>query len=624
MHVPSLESARFRDTTARLLPPALAAYLVLAAACSAQTAGSSGAATHRISEVQGNGPASPLDKQIVTVQGIVTGFLEASAGRDGFYLQEEEVDTDDDPGTSEGLYIYAPGHAGAAMLRLGQRVTVRGTVKEFNGLTEIEKVSDLEAGPVVPLPKPQPVELPVDSLAALEALEGMRVVFPQTLTVTGVERLGQYGELILAAGGRLFQPTHTVDPNDQPASGTRSSGAANVAAVQALQDLNTRRTVILDDGSTRPWPSPTPRLSGDGVADTRRVGDTVSGISGILTHRFGAYRLDAPGDVTFTPANARPFLPPAVGAATLRVASLNVLNYFLSLGNKGRGASNAEELARQRAKTLQALSLLQADIVAIMEVERRPDNAALADLVSALNERAGAGMYAFVDSSSIAGTDAIQVALVYRRTQVRPIGPPKTDTSSGAAVHHRPPLAQTFEAVDGGERFTVVVNHLKSKSPADASGADLDQKDGQGAYNDTRRRQAAQVLAMIGDPVATYGDSDVLIVGDLNAYREEDPIDLLRAGGFEDLLARFQGEQAYSYVYAGQSGYLDHALASASLARQVTGAAQWHINADEPPYLDYNLENKSREQQQINAGSPYRSSDHDPVIVGLRLGASGM
>ena len=113
-------------------------------------------------------------------------------------------------------------------------------------------------------------------------------------------------------------------------------------------------------------------------------------------------------------------------------------------------------------------------------------------------------------------------------------------------------------------------------------------------------------------------DPDVLLVGDFNAYAKEDPIAAVTASGYEDLIARRLGTGGYSYIFEGQSGYLDHALASPELADQVSSAVEWHINADEPRFLDYNLEFNPPNLLQPNA---FRSSDHDPLVVGLELGA---
>ncbi|MCB1845198.1 MAG: hypothetical protein KDI09_19685, partial [Halioglobus sp.] len=84
------------------------------------------------------------------------------------------------------------------------------------------------------------------------------------------------------------------------------------------------------------------------------------------------------------------------------------------------------------------------------------------------------------------------------------------------------------------------------------------------------------------------------------------------------MVAAFGGADAYSYVFDGQLGYLDHALANSTLAPQVAGVTEWHINADEAPLYDYNLE-FDRDPALFDASSPYRSSDHDPLLIGLQL-----
>jgi hypothetical protein len=111
-----------------------------------------------------------------------------------------------------------------------------------------------------------------------------------------------------------------------------------------------------------------------------------------------------------------------------------------------------------------------------------------------------------------------------------------------------------------------------------------------------------------------------LIVGDLNSYAMEDPIATIEAAGYTNLIEAFLGLDAYSYVFEGQSGYLDHALASAELLPEVSGVTEWHINADEPPVLDYNVNFKtSNHVNTLYAPTAFRSSDHDPVLVGLTL-----
>jgi predicted extracellular nuclease len=260
-----------------------------------------------------------------------------------------------------------------------------------------------------------------------------------------------------------------------------------------------------------------------------------------------------------------------------------------------------------------ALSKLVAAVVVVMVVDNH-DSESMSDLVSGLNDLLGAGTYDFIDTGTV-GTDAIKVGLLYKPGSVLPVGvtailddvfPFDTDT--------RPPIAQVFEENRTGERVTLVVNHFKSKgSPCDG---DPDMNDGQGNCNLTRVAAATALLDWLStDPTGT-GNENILILGDLNAYAKEDPIDVLEVAGYVNLIEGFLGDDAYSFVFAGESGYLDHALSSPMLTPLVTGVAEWHVNADEPVALDYNTEFNQPLLYQPNA---FRSSDHDPVVVGLDL-----
>ena len=189
---------------------------------------------------------------------------------------------------------------------------------------------------------------------------------------------------------------------------------------------------------------------------------------------------------------------------------------------------------------------------------------------------------------------------------------------------NRPALIQTFDEVATGERFTVAVNHLKSKGSGCGAGDDSP-ADGSGNCDLTRTQAAAALADYLATDPTGSGDPDFLVIGDLNSYSMERPITTLEAAGYVDLLERFEGLESYGYVFDGLLGHLDHALATASLAEQVTGAGGWKINADEVPLLDYNDDVRDTGEAAFERESsalplyeptPYRSSDHDPVIVG--------
>jgi hypothetical protein len=437
------------------------------------------------------------------------------------------------------------------------------------------------------------------------------------LTVTEVYNLGRYGQVVLSQGGRLFQPTNVVTPG---------------VAANNLQAANDLRRLVLDDANTSQNPDPiiypSPELS---ATNTLRAGDTVTGLTGVLDVYYD-YRLQPTTTPTFVHANPRTAAPASVGG-TLRVASFNVLNYFSTIdtgadicgpaGDQGcRGADSASEFTRQRDKIINAIVTIDADVVGLIEIENNAITATQ-DLVNGLNAVAGAGTYGYVDTGTI-GDDVIKVAFIYQPGTVTPVGSPAILDSSEDPLFNdelnRPALAQTFQQNATGARFTAVVNHLKSKGSDCDDVGDPDTGDGQGNCNVTRTNAATALVNWLATDPTGSGDPDFLIIGDLNAYAKEDPIVAIEGAGYTNLVDTFVGADAYSYVFDGQFGYLDHALSNASLTPQVVSATVWYINADEPRVLDYNEEYKSPGQViSLYDDGPYRASDHDPVIVGLNL-----
>jgi len=571
--------------------------------------GNCGDAATKIHSIQGSGASSPEAGNEHIIEGVVVGDFQESGQLKGFFLQEEDADRDLDPATSEGIFVYDGGTG--ADVNPGDVVRVRGTVDEYYGLTRLENVTGMKACPSGPTASPATISLPISDVEDWEYSEGMLVTIPQTLYVTDNYNQGRYGEIHLSVGDRLYNPTNVVAPG---------------APALALQDLNDRSIIQLDDGSNVQNPKPLPPYIGAG--DTLRAGDTVSGVTGVLGYAYSSYEIHPVAPVTFTRANARTAPPSDVGG-TLTVASFNVLNYFTTLdtgvdvcGPSGtmecRGADTADEFARQRTKIISALSQINADVVGLMEMENNA-TAAVQDMVDGLNDALGAGTYAFIDTGTI-GMDAIKVAFIYKPGTVTPVGAYAILDSSVDPrfidTKNRPTLAQTFEENATGETFTVVVNHLKSKGSSCSSIGDPDAGDGQGNCNLTRTQAARALVDWLATDPTGSGDPDFLIIGDLNAYAMEDPVAVIKDAGYANLTEVYVGAKAYSYVYMGQFGYLDHVLANASMADQVTGMTEWHINADEPRALDYNDFN----QPALYKPDAWRSSDHDPAVIGLALG----
>jgi uncharacterized protein len=625
---------------------------------------------YKIHEVQGNGAATPFAGMTVMVEGVVTASFQGASKLQGFFLQEEDADADADPSTSEGIFVFCS--SCPTPVAEGQRVRVTGTASEFNNMTEITastggSVVITDAGNHLAEVTPANIDLPIvgDVNTFYEALEGMLVKYEGTLTVSEYFELSRFGQIVLysvggSGGARPQQFTETAAPS----VAGNAAHLADLARIKViLDDDNNAQEAYLSspDGSQRVfYPQANGGFSvGTQGTDFFRGGDLVNNLTGVLHWSFPGFGADTwrirptvAHPVAFIVDNPRPATPPAVGGA-IKAVGMNLLNYFTTIdttsssssgpcGPSGtqdcRGADSVAELNRQRERASIVICGLNADVYAFMELENTTPSDTITDLLGAVNARCGgAHPYAFVNTGGTLGTDAIRVQMIYRTGILSPVGSPLFDLDP---IHNRPPTAQTFDVVDPantafGERFTVIANHFKSKGcDASATGADADSGDGQACYNGRRTSQATRLLTWINSTVLpAAGSPDVLLLGDFNSYAKEDPVTALTGGGFTDLASTLLGPNSYSYLFDSQLGHLDYAFASSSLFPKITGVGNWHINADECDLFDYNDEVKDVGEATFDekpdgsalvpprvvfqAGTPYRASDHDPVIVGL-------
>ena len=605
-----------------------------------------------ISTLQGPGAITTVPGTVHTIEGVVVGDFDGPGGLNGFFVQEQDADRDANPLTSEGIFVLASGTS-----VVGDLVRVRGTVGEGppdsgvgnNSMTRLGSVTGMafcSSGNTVTttdvsLPAPSPTNAP----AAYEPLEGMQVRLPQTLVISEYFNYDRFGELVLGlpleGESRHFTPTSVVEPG--------------LPAQERFAEYLVRR-ITLDDGLGVQNPDFTrhPNGAGFSLANAFRGGDTVGNTVGVMSWDFNLWRIQPTGAADYTSVNPRP--GPIEAPDGVRVAAMNTLNFFLTpdqppsppgqpphpLDNtcgplqnvecRGWDADQPDELDRQRTKLLAALSGLEADVIGLNELENTTGVDPLSDaggIVPGLNALVGAGTYDAIDTGTIGG-DAIKVGLIYKPGVVTPVGGFEVLTTAVDPRFrdnlNRPVLAQTFQVNETGALFTVAVNHLKSKGSDCNSVGDPDTGDGQGNCNQTRKLAAQALVDWLASDPTGSGDPDFLIVGDLNSYAKEDPIDAVLAGpddvlgtddDYTNLIAQFEGEHAYSFVFDGMAGYLDHGLASATLAAQVLGATEWHINADEPDILDYDTSFKSATQDALFEENQFRSADHDPLVVGL-------
>jgi predicted extracellular nuclease len=524
--------------------------------------------------VQGDGYNSPFTGSESTVRGIVTHVIQG----DGFYIEEPGQQRVAD--SSKALFVSAEELSQSVLP--GQQLALSGQVSELGSsrdkLTSLTDISGYEVcAENLELPLTQ-AELPLNS-AEREALEGMRLTFDQELTVTDVYNMFR-GELTLSSSGVLWVPTEIRKP-----------GSAAVGLER--ENRNHSLVAILDDSFSGP-------LS---------AGSTFDITAGLMGHdgRKQQLFLDS-ARITDTPVPESP-KPAADGA--VRVVSSNLLNFFNGDGKGSgfpteRGAESLQEFKAQAERIRAVMTMMQPDLLAVQELENDgfgPHSAARS-LLAVLNDT-GNQDWAFVEpETGHIGGDVITVGLFYRQQALESIGPASVLDGPEFRRLSRQPLAQLFRERRTGETFLVAVNHLKSKGRCPDKGENSDQEDGQDCWNSARVSAVKALAPWLEELAAEMRTDNIIVLGDMNAWRNEDPIRQFREFGYGDLVEQLSGLPQYSFLYWGQIGTLDYAFASPALAEHANRAEIWHINANWP--------------QKMEQPQPWlRASDHDPVIVDL-------
>lgn len=590
-----------------------------------------------IADIQGTTDTSPMVGRTVTTTGVITAAY-PKGGFNGLYIQTPgsggvaKTPTD----ASDGIFVHSAKAASA--YTAGQCVVVSGEVSEFNGLTEINGTSVTETKGCADVKPVKLAALPRTD-AQREAYESMLVEPQGTYTISNNYQLNQFGTVGLAFGTEpLYQGTEVARPGED---------------AKKVEDENRARSINLDDGASWNYQtndeaknSPLPYLSQDTPMRTgSHVGFTKPVI---MDYRFG-WNFQPTGMVSgaqsphspITTTNDRPAKAPSFDS-DLKLASFNVLNYFTDLGKDEdgckaytdrtgtpvtanfctvRGAYTQEAFHDQQAKIVTAINGLDADVVALMEVENsasitylpgQPRDKALAHLVDELNKAAGSQVWGYVASPTVVPPheDVIRTAFIYRLDSVRPEGP-SLILMDDAYANARQPLAQKFVVKDARGSFVAVANHFKSKGSGEDDGT------GQGKSNPSR---IAQAQALLDWSAKEFADEPVFLLGDFNAYGMEDPVMKIKDAGYTEVVEQF-APGASTFQYGGRLGSLDHIFANAAAMRMVHGAGVWDINADESIAMQYSRRNYN--VTDFHTSGPWAASDHDPALVGITFpGAS--
>jgi predicted extracellular nuclease len=595
-----------------------------------------------IADIQGTGAESPLVGQTVTTQGVVTAVW-AEGGLNGYTIQTAGTGGSAKAAgeASDGLFVYSA--QTKSEVAVGDSVQVTGSVSEYYGQTQVTvSASGLtQLDEALEAPTPIEGEFPTGD-AEREALESMLVLPTGDITVTDNYGTNRYGEVGLVNGTEpLFQATDVVAPGE---------------AAQEYEAENLEREFVLDDGGSVDYTGsasdvPLPYVSTD---EPVRVGAATTFTDPVVVgYGFDKWRLQPTTWLTGENAgqaqpaqfeDTREAAPQDVGG-DITVSSFNVLNYFTTTGDQlsgctfyedrngdpttvrggcdARGAFDAQNLERQQAKIVDAINALDASVLSLEEIERssafgKDRDESLSILVDALNEDAGEETWAFAESPAELpeDEDVIRTAFIYQPAEVTPVGDSTILTGSDAFGNAREPLAQAFTTGEDDDPFVAIVNHFKSKGSGSGDG-NVDNGDGQGNSNADRVAQAEALVAFADEQKEAAGTDDVVLLGDFNSYTEEDPMQVLYEAGFTNIGKEFTDEQ--TYLFGGRVGSLDHVLASESLVEDVTDADIWNINSVESIGLEYSRYNAN--VTNLYAEGPFRSSDHDPLVMGLNRSA---
>lgn len=275
---------------------------------------------------------------------------------------------------------------------------------------------------------------------------------------------------------------------------------------------------------------------------------------------------------------------PNLGNPRIVVLANNLENYYIN-PNSGRGDYTQAQIVAKTGKIVEMMLASNADIFAFCEVEAKP--AVLQNLVQELNTAAGGNDFAAVTDGIDEDWDErynnnIKSGFVYRVATVAPYG---SDYAATNVTYYKNTMRiQAWTEISSGERFTLSMNHFKAMSDDAAKAKRVD--------------NANWLMAGLSNS-SKVKDPDILIMGDLNAQMGEQCLTIIQNNGYVEQLLRFD-EDAYSYIYYGSHELIDHAFANSTMAQQITAAAVWHTNTSQ----SYNQ----------------RYSDHDAVLVGLRLG----
>lgn len=587
--------------------------------------------THTIAEIQGTSNASPFVGNVETTSGVVTGVRS-----NGFFMQTPDANTDANPNTSEGIFVFTSSAPPAAAV-IGNRVCVTGTIVEFIPSTDPNSPSQTEIiSPGVTVlstgnPLPAAIVLtsantnPAGGLYQLEKFESMRVQV-NSMTVVAPTQGNKTESAATSVSNGFFYGviTGVARPFREPGVEQPDPLPPGAPVTVPRWDANPE---LIGVGSNS---------IGSAAIDVA-TGAVLTNVVGPLDYRSRVYTIDI--DPSITPVvsnNGLTFTAvPAQTADELTVASFNIERFYDDINDPNGDAVLTTTAYNNRLNkvSLAIRNVLRTpDILCIVEVEKLVVLQAIATKVNADAVAAGnpsPNYQAYLSEGNDVG--GIDVGFLVKPARVNVttvtqygLTTTYTDPTTGlpALLNDRPPLVMNATFTKPGcttpDYITVIVNHLRSLNGIDDVGST-------GTRVRAKRKAQAEFLANLIQGFQTSNPTAYIIsAGDYNAFEFSDGyVDLMGTikgtptpasdvvvaspdlvnPNLTNLVETYPAAQRYTYSFSGSAQVLDHILVSSNLASKISRFSIARVDADFP------------EVYRTDANRPERISDHDAPVA---------
>lgn len=595
-----------------------------------------------IGEAQGEKNISPFEGQSLKLTGIVTART-----RTGFFLQSADDKIDNNPATSEGIFVYTKSEPGVEAT-IGNLVSVTGTITEFRPksepaslpITELSMFKGKDTINVVSkdnaLPKPivlKAADFASNKIDQLEKYEGMRVAVETMTTVAPTKgRVDDKTGMATSDGVFYGVIKGMARPFREPGLDIYDVSFASDKEKERMKK-ETPKIPIFDSNPE------TLRVDSDEQLGAQVMNVTakaeIKNLVGVLHYGYQKYTILPDADSKPTISNLIKTQPlPQINDRQFSVAGMNLENFFDDEDDPKikEDIVTTEAFQNRMKKISMAIRdyMRFPDVIGTIEVENLAVLKKLADKINA-DAVADKQTNPKYEAYLIDGNDGrgIDVGFLVKSTRVKVVDVTqigkdeqyKTPDGKNENLHDRPPLMlqATIDDAKSGKpfAFTVVVNHLKSFLGVD------DPKDGGARVRLKRETQAEFLAKMVNERQKLNPNERIILLGDFNAFQFNDGIgdiigtikgtpapkdavltaseDLVNPD-LTDLVDLIKPEQKYSYSFDGNAQDIDHMIVTQAMKKHLAAFGFARFNADFP------------EIYRNDANRVERFSDHDAAI----------